>query len=150
MNLKKYEKAVQDQKKSEPIVKDVALAFLGGGAMGLIAQGLIDLYHNVAKLTMKESMALMAMTVVFVTSLLTLIGWYKKIGRIFGAGLFLPTTGFANSVVSSSIEGRHEGFIIGVGGQIFALAGSVITYGVSFSALFLIIKYFLTLWGIAV
>lgn len=150
MNLKKYEKAVQDQKKSEPIVKDVALAFLGGGAMGLIAQGLIDLYHNVAKLTMKESMALMAMTVVFITSLLTLIGWYKKIGRIFGAGLFLPTTGFANSVVSSSIEGRHEGFIIGVGGQIFALAGSVITYGVSFSALFLIIKYFLTLWGIAV
>ncbi len=150
MNLKKYEKAVQDQKKSEPIVKDVALAFLGGGAMGLIAQGLIDLYHNVAKLTMKESMALMAMTVVFVTSLLTLIGWYKKIGRIFGAGLFLPTTGFANSVVSSSIEGRHEGFIIGVGGQIFALAGSVITYGVSFSALFLIIKYFLILWGIAV
>lgn len=148
MNLKKYEKAVRDQKKSEPVVKDVALAFLGGGTMGLIAQGLIDLYHNIAKLSVKESMALTAMTVVFVTSLLTLIGWYKKIGRIFGAGLFLPTTGFANSVVSSSIEGRHEGFVIGVGGQIFALAGAVITYGVSFSALFLIVRYFLILWGI--
>ena len=149
MTFKKFEKAVADQKKKEPLPRDLFFAFLGGGIMGVIAQGLIDFYMGVAHLAEAEAGALTAVTIVFVTSLLTLIGIYKRIGKIFGAGLFLPTTGFANSLTSSAIEGRHEGFVIGVGGQMFALAGAVITYGVVFSCLFLIVRFFCQLGGLS-
>lgn len=148
MNLKKYKKIVKDDQKSEPLLKDCLFAFLGGGLLGIIGQGLIDLYENVLHLSRSEASALMSMTIVFLASIFTLIGIYKHMGKILGAGLFLPTTGFANSIVSSAMEGRHEGFIIGVGGQMFALAGAVITYGIASSAILLIIKFFLMLFGV--
>lgn len=150
MNIKKYQKIVKDDQKQEPIVKDCLFAFLGGGILGLIGQGLIDLYENVLKLSEIESAALMSMTIVFLSSLFTLIGIYKHLGKVFGAGLFLPTTGFANSITASAIEGRHEGFIIGVGGQMFALAGAVITYGIASSVILLIIKFFLMMCGVEI
>lgn len=146
MNYNQFQKAVDNNQKKEPLIKDTILAFLGGGVLGLISQGLIDLYS--LYFNKEESMALTSISVVFVTALLTLIGVYKKIGKIFGAGLFIPTTGFANSITSASMEGRHEGFILGIGSNIFSLAGSVITYGVVFSCLFLIIRFILMIIGV--
>ena len=148
MNIKKYQEIVKNNHKEEPIFKDCFFAFLSGGIIGLIGQGLYDLYCNVLSLETDEAMALMSMSIVFVSSLFTLLGWYKKLGRICGAGLLLPTTGFANSLTSSAIEGRHEGFILGVGSQMFSLAGSVITYGIGSSVLFLIINFIFRLFGV--
>lgn len=148
MNLEKYRKAVAKNQKKEPWIRDCLFAFVSGGIMGLIGQGLMDLYEQGLHLTTAEAAALMAMTVVFLTSLLTLFGIYKHLGKICGAGLFLPTTGFANSITSSSMEGRDEGFVVGIGGQMFALAGSVITYGIVSSAALLIVRFFLMLWGV--
>jgi stage V sporulation protein AC len=39
-------------------------------------------------------------------------------------------TGFANSIASAAIEHRSEGYVLGVGGNMFKLAGSVIVFGV--------------------
>ena len=88
------------------------------------------------------------MSTILITSILTILGVYKKLANIFKAGLFVPTSGFANSVTSSAIEGKDEGLIIGVGSKIFALAGAVITYGIVISTLFLLIYYVLTLFGV--
>ena len=148
MNLKQYKNITEKDKVQQPLLKNCLIAFFSGGFLGLIGQGLIDLYTNVLFLSEDETKALMSISVVFIASLLTLIGVYKKIGRVCGAGLFLPTTGFANSVVSSSIEARHEGFILGVGSRIFSLAGSVITYGIVSALFLLIIKFFLLLLGV--
>ena len=41
----------------------------------------------------------------------------------------VPVTGFANSLASAAIEHRLEGLVLGVGGNMFKLAGSVIVFG---------------------
>ena len=148
MDIEKYYKVVNSNQKKEPWIKDSLIAFFSGGIMGILGQGFIDLYQKVLSLDLKEASALMSMSVVFITSLLTLLGLYKHLGKICGAGLFVPTTGFANSITSSAIEARSEGFILGIGGNIFGLAGSVITYGVVCSIIFLIIRFFLMLGGV--
>ena len=148
MDIEKYYKVVNSNQKKEPWIKDSLIAFFSGGIMGILGQGFIDLYQKVLSLDLKEASALMSMSVVFITSLLTLLGLYKHLGKICGAGLFVPTTGFANSITSSAIEARSEGFILGIGGNIFALAGTVITYGVVSSIIFLIIRFFLMLGGV--
>ncbi len=146
MNFFQYQKAVENNQKKEPLIKDCLLAFLCGGVLGITSEALISLYSLF--LNKLEAIALTSMTIVFITSLLTLLGIYKKIGKIFGAGLFIPTTGFANSITSASMEGRHEGFVLGIGSNIFSLAGSVITYGVVFSLIFLIIRFILVCLGV--
>ena len=113
MNLKKYKNITEKDKVQQPLLKNCLSAFFSGGFLGLIGQLLIDIYTNVLLLNEDEAKALMSISIVFLASLLTLIGVYKRVGRVCGAGLFLPTTGFANSVVSSSIEARHEGFFSG-------------------------------------
>jgi stage V sporulation protein AC len=62
--------------------------------------------------------------------LLTGLGVYDNIGQYAGAGSAVPVTGFANSIASAAIEHRSEGFVLGVGGNMFKLAGSVIVFGV--------------------
>jgi stage V sporulation protein AC len=41
----------------------------------------------------------------------------------------VPVTGFANSIVSSALEFKREGLILGIGARMFQLAGPVIAYG---------------------
>ena len=54
----------------------------------------------------------------------------------------MPITGFANGVVSSAIEARTEGWVLGIGTRIFAIAGPVILYGTSASMVYGLIYYF--------
>ena len=72
-------------------------------------------------------------TVIFLSMLLTGFGIYDRLGQFAGAGSAVPVSGFGNSIISAAIEHRTEGFVLGVGGNIFKLAGSVILFGV-FSA----------------
>src|SRR5690606_2653587 len=69
-------------------------------------------------------------TLIFLSSLLTGLGLYDHIAQWAGAGTIIPVTGFANAITSSAIEHRSEGFVLGVGGNMFKLAGSVIVFGV--------------------
>ena len=123
------------------------LAFLGGGIIGIVAQGLIDIF---IMLDFDKNMAytLSSLIIVIIVGILTLFNIYPKLGQIFGAGLFVPISGFANASISSSLEGRSEGFIAGIGSRIFSLTGSVISYGVVFSVFVVIIRYILTFFGV--
>jgi len=69
-------------------------------------------------------------TLIFLSALLTGLGVYDKIGQFAGAGSAVPVTGFANSIVSAALEHRSEGWVLGIGGNMFKLAGSVIVFGV--------------------
>lgn len=73
-------------------------------------------------------------------------GWYAKLGKHAGAGTLVPITGFANGVVSSAIEARTEGWILGIGTRIFAIAGPVILYGTTASMVYGLLYYFWTLF----
>lgn len=79
--------------------------------------------------------------------LLTGFGAYDRIGQYAGAGSAVPVTGFGNAVISAAIEHRSEGFVLGVGGNMFKLAGSVILFGVFSAFVVALIKTILTTWG---
>ena len=80
--------------------------------------------------------------------LLTGFGVYDHIGQFAGAGSAVPVTGFGNSAISAAIEHRTEGFVLGVGGNMFKLAGSVILFGVFAAFVVALVKTLLTMMGV--
>ena len=120
---------------------DIPKAFVIGGIICCIGQGLTDLYGN-AGFDDKTAAAWTSVTLVFLSALLTGLGLYEKIAKHGGAGTFVPITGFANAVVSPALEFKAEGFVLGVGAKIFAIAGPVILYGTAASVLYGLIYYF--------
>jgi len=87
-------------------------------------------------------------TLIFVSMLLTGFGVYDRIGQFSGAGSAVPITGFGNAVISAAIEHRTEGFVLGVGGNMFKLAGSVILFGVFSAFVVALIKTTLQILGV--
>lgn len=110
--------------------KNALMAFLFGGIISLIGEGLLKLYEYVFKLEHNISTSLMSITIIVIASILTGLGIFDKIGQIAGAGTYLPITGFANSMTSSAIESRSEGLIFGILTNMLKLAGTVIVTGV--------------------
>ena len=80
--------------------------------------------------------------------LLTGFGQYKKIAQFGGAGAAVPISGFSNAVVSAAIEHKSEGYVLGVGGNMFKLAGSVILFGVVSAFVVALIKTILVKLGV--
>lgn len=130
IRLKKYQKIIEQKTIKRPIIKNAIFAFIIGGLIGLIAEGLITLFVKVFKIEVLTANSLMSMTIVFITSLLTGIGVFDKIGQIAGAGTYIPITGFSNSMTSAALEGKSEGIVLGIMSNMFKLAGAVIVAGV--------------------
>ena len=120
---------------------DTLKAFLIGGLICSIGQGLMDLYGKVG-FDDKSAAAWTSVTLVFLSALLTGLGWYEKIAKHAGAGTLVPITGFANAVASPALEFKAEGFVLGVGAKVFAIAGPVILYGAAASVVYGVIYYF--------
>ena len=80
--------------------------------------------------------------------LLTGFGQYRKLAQFGGAGSAVPITGFGNAVISAAIEHRSEGYVLGVGGNMFKLAGSVILFGVGSAFIVALIKTILVKFGV--
>ena len=91
--------------------------------------------NAVGKIDEVSAAALTSLFMVFLGALLTALNVYDNIGRIAGAGTIVPITGFANSIVSPAMEFKSEGLILGVGSQMFQVAGPVIVYGSAASVL---------------
>lgn len=128
MNYEDYHTySKEHQVKTNPN-KNILIAFISGGFLSIIGQLLFEfllIYFSKDNATI-----LVTLFFIFTAALLTGLGIYDKVGKIAGAGLFIPITGFSNSLTSSAIECRNEGLIYGIGSNMFKLAGSVITYGI--------------------
>ena len=135
MTPQEYQKYVQSMAKKSPIVKDVFLAFVIGGAICVLGQ-LIQNGWAAAGLSKQASGTATSCTLVFLSALLTGLNLYNKIARYGGAGTLVPITGFANAVASPAIDFKSEGLITGMGAKMFIVAGPVIVYGVAASALY--------------
>lgn len=138
------------QKKHEfkrPIFRNCIRAFFVGGTICLIGQAVSYIYIYFFDFTEQTAGNPTVATMVFLSMLLTGFGIYDHIGQFSGAGSAVPVTGFGNAVVSSAIEHRTEGFVLGVGGNIFKLAGSVIVFGVFSAFIIVLIKTIFTSWG---
>ena len=135
VSKQKYDKMVKKQTKNSPVFKDCIKAFLIGGAICTVGQGLTDIYMK-AELGKTQAQTLTSVTLIFIGVLLTALHLYEKIAKYAGAGTLVPITGFANSVASPAIEFKSEGFILGVGAKMFTIAGPVIVYGVVASVVY--------------
>jgi stage V sporulation protein AC len=105
-------------------------AFWVGGTICFLGQILQNFYITFFDFTEKTASNPTVATLIFLSVLLTGLGIYDNIGQYAGAGSAVPVTGFANSIAAAAIEHRSEGFVLGVGGNMFKLAGSVIVFGV--------------------
>lgn len=143
MEKKEYKKIADRHKPTENRVQNAVISFLVGGLVGVIGQGLIDFYSSWLEISTRDASTFMTVTLVFVASLFTALGFFDKWVTFARCGLIIPITGFAHSMTSAGIEYRKEGPIYGLGMNIFKLAGSVILYGIVSAWLFGTVRYLL-------
>ena len=129
----KYQKFAKDMEPKRPIVANAVRAFITGGIICTIGQFFQWLFMTNFNFTEVTAGNPTVAVLIIISVILTGLGIYDHIAQWGGAGTAVPVTGFANTMASASIEHRSEGFVLGVGGNMFKLAGSVIAYGV-FSA----------------
>ena len=147
MDRKEYDQMAEELKPGGHKVKNGFKAFLYGGVMGAIAQGVLEFFMNVYNCSEKDAIPMMTITLVFVACLLTGLGLYDSIAKHAGAGTFIPITGFANSMASSALDSKSEGLVMGIGSNMFKLCGTVITYWIVSASLLGLIRYVITLFG---
>jgi stage V sporulation protein AC len=135
-----YKKLLEERKFKKKYLKNGLFAFIFGGIISLLGQILIEVFKYF-KFEEKESVTLMLMTIIFLAILLSAFGIYDKIGQVARCGTIIPISGFANSMASSSMEYKPEGFILGVGANTFKLAGTVVVFGVFSAFIVATIKY---------
>lgn len=137
---KDYQEYVNQKSPNSPIWKNCLNAFLIGGLICSIGQIIFSfcLYKG---LDDTASGAIVSIILIGITAILTALNLFNKIGKIAGAGSFVPITGFANSIVSPAMEYKSEGYVMGVGAKMFTVAGPVLVYGISSSVLVGIIYF---------
>lgn len=82
-----------------------------------------------------SSSTIVSIILIAISAILTGLNIFNKIGKFAGAGSLIPITGFANSIVSPAIEYKSEGYVMGVGGKMFTVAGPVLVFGISSSVI---------------
>ncbi|WP_039838016.1 stage V sporulation protein AC [Paenibacillus sonchi] len=125
-----YEKLSKPYVPSRPVFKNCIRAFLSGGLICLIGQGIQEAFMAGFDMTSKEAASPTVAILILISVILTSFGVYDKLAQWCGAGTAVPVTGFANSMCSAALEHRAEGLVLGVGANMFKLAGSVIVFGV--------------------
>lgn len=130
MDKNKYQQLVLQNTPKEKRSKNGIIAFLIGGFMGIIGQGLIDLYIKWFDISTKQASVFMIVTLIFMGCFLTCLGFFDKWVNWAKCGLIIPITGFAHAMMSAALEYKKEGMVTGIGANMFKLAGSVIIFGV--------------------
>jgi stage V sporulation protein AC len=142
-----YKKVVEQYTPKNKILKNCVLAFIFGGAIctfGELVKNIL-LYYS---FTDKDAGAMTLVIIIALTALLTGLGVYDKLGKYGGAGMIVPITGFANSVVAPTLEFKREGYILGSAAKIFTLAGPVLLFGYSSSMLVGLISYIIDMFKV--
>lgn len=140
MNKDEYQKLIKKYEPREDKLHNTIYAFLIGGTVGFLVEGIIVVLMNLFNLTRVIASTWTCLIVILVASLFTAFGFFDNWMTKAKAGLLLPTTGFAHSVCSSALDYKKEGLITGLGSNFFKLAGSVILYGILSAFILVVIK----------
>ena len=143
MSKKEYNAYVQRLAPKSPIWKDLLNAFWTGGLICVLGQ-LIQNGWAAAGLDKDAAGSATAISLIFLSAVLTALSVYNCIAKFAGAGTLVPITGFANSVVSPAMEYRSEGLVTGMAAKMFTIAGPVIVYGTVASVLYGVIYWLCT------
>ena len=140
MNNQEYNQYVSSKADPSPLWKDLLWAFFVGGAICAGGQGLSALYQSLGA-GKEDAGTWTSVTLIFLASLLTGLGVFDNIAKRAGAGTLVPITGFSNAMVSPALEFKSEGFVTGTGAKLFTVAGPVLAYGISASAVYGVILW---------
>ncbi len=147
MNKEAYLKFVEEKQPKTKISKTMVASFLFGGLICTIGEVFRLMFLEFFSLNEKDAGSMVSVVLILITAILTGMGIFHKIASLAGAGSFVPITGFANSIISSALEFKTEGFVLGVGAKIFIIAGPVIVYGSIASIIYGLIFYMFNAFG---
>ena len=136
-----YSDYVDQKSPNSPILKNCFNAFWVGGLICSIGQIIMD-FCEYQGMDQTSASTVVSIILIAISAILTGLNVFNKIGKFAGAGSLVPITGFANSIVSPAIEYKSEGYIMGVGGKMFTVAGPVLVFGISASVIIGIIATF--------
>ena len=129
-----YGDYVDKKSTNSPILKNCFNAFWVGGLICSLGQILFN-FCKFKGMDETSSSTVVSIVLIGIAAILTGLNIFNKIGKFAGAGSLIPITGFANSIVSPAIEYKSEGYVMGVGGKMFTVAGPVLVFGISASVL---------------
>ena len=130
MKNEMYDEIVKKYTPKEDVLKNAIITFVAGGIIGALSELLLVCYSTWLNLPRKESGVLVILTIIFISSILTACGVFDVCVSKLKSALIIPITGFAHSITSAALDYRKEGLVVGIGANIFKLAGTVILYGV--------------------
>ena len=140
MKNKKYDAIVKKNTPKESRLRNGIVVFFAGGAIGALSELLLNAYSVWLDLPRKESGILVILTLIAISSILTALCVFDVCVNVLKSALIIPITGFAHSMTSAALEYKNEGLVLGIGANIFKLAGTVILYGVVSVYIFGIIR----------
>ena len=152
-----YGKMAKQASPPSTFVKNSVMAFLFGGAICTIGQGILEGYLMLG-MDVKNARAAVSITLIGLAAILTAFKVfqhfnllasrkvYDNIAKIAGAGTLVPITGFSNSIVSPAMEFKSEGYVLGLSAKMFIIAGPVLVYGIISSIIYGIVLYIISLF----
>lgn len=126
----KYTEIVNKHTPKEDVLKNAIITFIAGGVFGTLSELLLRCYMLWLNIPRKEAGVVVIITLIILASILTAIGIFDTFVSKLKCALIIPITGFAHSMTSAALEYRKEGLVLGIGANIFKLAGTVILYGI--------------------
>lgn len=142
-----YQDFAHARELQRPILGNCIRAFIGGGTICTIGQGIQWFFISYFNFDEKTAGDPTVAVLVIISVLLTSFGLYDHIAQWSGAGTAVPVTGFANTITSAALDSKSEGFVLGVGGNMFKIAGPVIVFGVFSAFVVALIKVMMTWVG---
>ncbi len=141
---KAYEKYTEKFTPKPKYFMNSLKAFIVGGSICAVSMWLENKFIS-GGMPEKEAATYVVILLVMTAQLLTGLGWFDTIGKFAGAGVIVPITGFANSMVAPALEYKKEGLVLGVGAKLFSLAGPVLVSGITASVIIGIVYWVLGL-----
>lgn len=128
-----------------PVISNCVKAFLIGGLICTLGEVIVQLVI-MAGMEQKEARLVCSISLILVSVVLTGFNVYDNIAKHAGAGTLVPITGFANAIASPAIEFKTEGLVTGLAAKMFVIAGPVLVYGITASAIYGLVYYIVSLF----
>ncbi len=140
VNQEEYKELVKKHTYKENPLINLFKAFIFGGLMGIIGQGITDFFYKYLEFSIQDSYMFTMVVLVIIAAILTGLGFFDKVVAYARCGLIVPTTGFAHAMTSAAMDYKQEGFVKGIGANFFKLTGSIILFGIVISFFVALLK----------
>lgn len=144
---KEYQEYLNKKSPNSKLARNMLWAFLVGGIICTIGEVFFNVFTKGCSLTEDDARVAVCIVMIFLGALLTGLDLYGKIAKHAGAGTLVPITGFANAIVSPAMEFKKEGLVLGLGAKMFVIAGPVLVYGITSSAVVGLVYYIIKFLG---